>query len=177
MPNPDAATVEQLATLLMETFENAPQDWSNGGISIWCVVAEAAISFHAQAVAAGEQERDGVRDRLSEREQFIRENAGPLLAERDAKIERQRARLAQLEGVVGQHKLAVAQAVRAERALYEIVVREDGVWLRLTGPSKHALIHLDTDERGPIVRAAINEVAAALRARGPQEGTTDANRA
>ena len=75
---------------------------------------------------AAEEENDRLRNRLAEREEFIRQNAGPLLAERDAKIERQRAQLQRLSELYAGLKLAhsgcrddldtaIAQAVKGER--------------------------------------------------------------
>lgn len=83
------------------------------------------MSDDTRARAAAE-ENEGLRLRLAEREEFIRQNAGPLLAERDAKIERQRAQLQRLQELYSALKLAhsgcrqdvadaVAQAVGADR--------------------------------------------------------------
>jgi hypothetical protein len=61
-----------------------------------------------------------LRSRLSEREQFIRENAGVLLAERDARIERQRARLSQLEKAQSDIRKTLAAARGRETRLEKV---------------------------------------------------------
>jgi hypothetical protein len=46
--------------------------------------------------------------------------------------------------------------------LYEIIVKEDGTWLYLNGPTKKAVFCLENMVYGPISKAAVAEIREAL---------------
>jgi hypothetical protein len=74
---PDAAT---WAKELREAYENAPQNWAEGGISMWRVVAERALTLHAQAVAAVEQELNAAESALGAAQEEERRRVFPVFA-------------------------------------------------------------------------------------------------